>query len=61
MQFDTIDRVEFKEGDKYYKVIISGMVVALCPDKETAKMCYFALTTYKSDLKYFHKQLGGIN
>ena len=48
--YDNYDRIEFKAGDRYYKVIISGMVIALCPSEETAKMCYFALTTYKKEL-----------
>ena len=51
------DRIEYKEGDRYYKVIIKGMVVALCPYEEMAKMCYFALTCYKRDLLYYANQL----
>ena len=55
--YDRYDRIEYKEGDRYYKVIIAGMVIALCPSEETAKTCFFALTTYKKDLLYFGNQL----
>ncbi len=56
-ELNTTDRIDFKQGDLYYKVIISGMVIALCPSEETAKICYFALTTYKNDLHYYREQL----
>lgn len=55
--FNTSDRIEFKQGDRYYKIVISGIIIALCPDEETAKICFFALTTYKKDLNFFREQL----
>ena len=53
----TNDRIEFFPGDRYYKVIIDGYVIALCPNDVTAKMCYFALTTYKNNIADLAKQL----
>ena len=53
----TNDRIEFFPGDRYYKVIIDGYVIALCPNDVTAKMCYFALTTYKDNMAGLAKQL----
>ena len=54
------DRVEFTKGDRYYKVVIDGMVVALCPSETTSKMCYFALTTYKENCLKIAKQMKDI-
>ena len=55
------DRIEYKNGDRYYKIIIDGFVIALCPSENTAKMCFFALTTYKKDLDFYANQLKGLD
>ena len=51
------DRIEYKPGDRYYKIVMDGFVVALCPSEITAQMCFFALTTYKKDLIRFAEEL----
>lgn len=53
----VVDRIEHSPGEIYYRVIIDGYVIALCPDEVTAQMCYFALTTSKDMIKRIAKQL----
>ena len=50
------DRIEYQKGDRYYKIMIDGFIVALCPSEETAKMCFFALTAYKENIAQIVKQ-----